>query len=502
MAMTTPPPTLRNETVLIGGGHTHALVLRLWGMNPLPGARLTLINPGPTAPYTGMLPGHIAGHYPREALEIDLMQLARFAGARIILDRAVSIDREARRISLAGGRLLRFDAASINVGISSGPADVPGFAEHGIPAKPLDRFADAWAVTDRKDPIAVLGGGVGGCELAMAMAHARGSGTGITVIDQAQVLGTLPQREAILKQMAAMRIAVLEQVEAVEVTGDAVILSDATHVASGFTVGAAGARLAGWLGKTGLDLHSDGSLTIGPTLQTSDPAIFAAGDCAHMTQTPRPKAGVFAVRQAPVLHDNLRAAVTGKPLRKFNPQKQYLKIISLGDRSAMAAKWGRTVQGPWVWRWKDRIDRRFMDRLNHLPAMGAPDDPMLCTGCGAKVAPGALAQALAELTGATRPDVTNLPGDDAAVLRIGGAQQVISTDHLSAVTDDPHQNGTNRCRSRIGRHLGDGGDATGGARQRDPAPDGARDAGRLAGRDHGRGRRCVCRGRGSRGGRT
>ena len=376
---------------------------------------------------------------PREALEIDLMQLARFAGARIILDRAVSIDRGARRISLAGGRLLRFDAASINVGISSGPADVPGFAEHGIPAKPLDRFADAWAVTDRSDPIAVLGGGVGGCELAMAMAHARGSGTGITVIDQAQVLGTLPQREAILKQMAAMRIAVLEQVEAVEVTGDAVILSDATHVASGFTVGAAGARLAGWLGKTGLDLHSDGSLTIGPTLQTSDPAIFAAGDCAHMTQTPRPKAGVFAVRQAPVLHDNLRAAVTGKPLRKFNPQKQYLKIISLGDRSAMAAKWGRTVQGPWVWRWKDRIDRRFMDRLNHLPAMGAPDDPMLCTGCGAKVAPGALAQALAELTGATRPDVTNLPGDDAAVLRIGGAQQVISTDHLSAVTDDPHQ---------------------------------------------------------------
>ena len=70
------------DLVLIGGGHTHALVLRRWGMKPLPGVRLTVINPHPTAPYSGMLPGHIAGHYDRAALEIDLVQLARHAGAR------------------------------------------------------------------------------------------------------------------------------------------------------------------------------------------------------------------------------------------------------------------------------------------------------------------------------------------------------------------------------------------------------------------------------------
>jgi len=437
MRMTASAP-LTHEVVLIGGGHSHALVLRKWGMDPLPGARLTLINPGASAPYTGMLPGFVAGHYTRDALQIDLMRLCRFAGARIILDRATSIDLAARRIGLAGGRSLRFDVASVNVGIRSGPSDVPGFDDFAISAKPLERFADAWDAVARDLPIAVLGGGVGGCELAMAMAHARGTGNGITVVERDRALATLPQRPAILTRMTSLGITLIEKAEATQVTRDAVILSDGRRIASGFTVGAAQALQANWLADTGLDLHDDGSLRVTPTLQTSDPAIFAAGDCAHMAHAPRPRAGVFAVRQAPVLHKNLRAAVSGAAMRSFTPQRRYLKLISLGGRSAVAAKWGRTVQGAWVWHWKDRIDRRFMDRLNHPPAMGDGDDPMLCTGCGAKVAHGALTQALSGLATVLRDDVTNLAGDDAAVLQIGGARQVISTDHLSAVTDDPH----------------------------------------------------------------
>ena len=93
---------LTRDLVLIGGGHAHALVLRKWGMNPLPGARLTLIDPDPKAPYTGMLPGHVAGHYPRGALDMDLGRLARFAGARLIVGRAAGIDRAARRVQLKG----------------------------------------------------------------------------------------------------------------------------------------------------------------------------------------------------------------------------------------------------------------------------------------------------------------------------------------------------------------------------------------------------------------
>jgi selenide,water dikinase len=148
---------------------------------------------------------------------------------------------------------------------------------------------------------------------------------------------------------------------------------------------------------------------------------------------------VFAVRQAPVLVANLRAAVTGAPLRPYRPQRDYLKLISLGGQSALAIKWGLSLAAPALWRVKDRIDRAFMIRLSDLPAMAVPDaaEPPRCAGCGAKVGRVALTSALSNLPQTTRPDVANLPGDDAAIITLGGARQVITTDHLSAVTEDP-----------------------------------------------------------------
>ena len=136
-------PQLR-DIVLIGGGHAHALVARMWGMDPLPGARLTLINPAPAAPYTGMLPGLIAGHYQRDEIMIDLIRLGRFAGARVVLDRATGIDRAARLIHLQDRPPLRYDVASIDIGIGSGLPLVPGYAEHGTAAKPLGDYARRW----------------------------------------------------------------------------------------------------------------------------------------------------------------------------------------------------------------------------------------------------------------------------------------------------------------------------------------------------------------------
>jgi selenide,water dikinase len=167
---------------------------------------------------------------------------------------------------------------------------------------------------------------------------------------------------------------------------------------------------------------------------------------------PRPKAGVFAVRAAPVLHHNLRAALSGGRRKAFKPQKNYLKLISLGAKSAMAEKYGLTLSGPFMWRWKDRIDRAFMDRLGALPVMGPEEiqgpaaqglremreaKPM-CGGCGAKVGGGVLGDALAELPKA-QGDIVAGAGDDAAILKAGDGFQVISTDHLRAFVADPAQ---------------------------------------------------------------
>jgi len=456
---------LTRDLVLIGGGHTHALVLRKWGMRPLPGARLTLIDPNPKAPYTGMLPGHIAGHYSRAVLDIDLARLARFAGARLIVGAATAIDRASRRVQVMGRPDISYDVLSIDIGITSAPAQIRGFETHGIAAKPLGPFADGWqrfvddvGAGNAAPDCVVIGGGVAGVELALAMRHRLSrvaAAPRISVIDAGRALGGVAQRTACIlrRQMQDVGIDVIENTKVVEITNKSVELECGGTLRAALIVAAAGARPWPWLADTGLDLK-DGFIAVGPDLRSSaDEAIFAAGDCAHMSHAPRPKAGVYAVRAAPILERNLRAALTQQTrMQHFKPQKSYLKLVSLGGKAAVADRGVFGFAFPGLWYWKDRIDQQFMQKFRDLPIMVTPappreaavgmaeelaERPMICGGCGAKVGPEALQTALSGARTGHRADVLIRPGDDAGALRIGGQVQVISTDHLRAFTDDP-----------------------------------------------------------------
>ena len=433
---------LTRDLVLIGGGHTHALVLRSWGMNPLPGVRVTVINPGPTAPYSGMLPGFVAGHYTRDELDIDLVKLARFAGARIINGYAAGIDTDARLIEVDGRPPIAYDVVSVDVGITSVMPDLPGFIAHAIPAKPLGVFAtrwDAFRAQSEAPQIAIIGGGVAGAELAMAMAYAlQNKQPTVRLIESNRILTALgyKARQKMLAALAASNVEIIEDARVTEIFAEGVVLSDGRTIRSDFTTGAAGAKPHDWVAQTGLDLH-EGFITVDANLQSSAPEVFAVGDCAHLSHDPRPKAGVYAVREAPVLFDNLRAVLSGAALRPYKPQRDYLKLISLGAQSALAEKFGTAREGPLLWKLKDYIDRKFMDQFDELQPMAAPklprtvalgvkdalgDKPM-CGGCGAKVGRAALQTVL-----------TDHFGDDAAEVQPG---QVMSTDHLRALTNDP-----------------------------------------------------------------
>lgn len=453
------PFPLVQDIVLIGGGHAHALVLRMWAMDPIPGLRLTLIDPNPIAPYTGMLPGHVAGHYRRDEIMIDLVRLARFAGARLILDRATGLDTTTRRIHLANRPPLRFDIASLDIGIGSGLPGLPGFAEHAAAAKPLGDYALRWetflSTAPAEPALTLIGAGIGGVELALASAHrlrATGRTPRITLLERADT--ALPNigpraRATLLSRLTAEGITLRSGTTATAIGPDHVTLSDGTRLPSDFTLSTAGTQPQGWLTQTGLSLQ-DGFLAVSPTLQTSDPAIFAAGDCAHLSHAPRPKAGVYAVRAAPILLHNLRALATGRPLRPYHPQRDYLKLVSLGGKEAVADKFGLRSGGRALWWLKDRIDRAFMAKFDAYPtptrrlpnpaAIGlaeAMGDKPLCGGCGAKVGPGTLAASLVTLPGPARPDVITGAGDDAAILRHGTGAQIITTDHLRASLNDP-----------------------------------------------------------------
>ncbi len=449
---------LTRDLVLIAGGHTHALVLRKWGMRPLPGARLTIINPGPTAPYSGMLPGFVAGHYARDELDIDLVRLARFAGARVVLGAADHIDTTAQLVHVPGRPPIAYDVASVDVGITSAMPDLRGFAGHGTPAKPLGRFAAQWGTFREGDApayVAVIGGGVAGVELILAMAFAlrsRGRLAQATLIDSDQALRAIgaKARHRLRRALVEQGVRLEENARIERIEADHILLQDGREILSDFTTGAAGARPYGWLADSGLDLQ-DGFIRVGETLQSSATNVLAAGDCAHMDFAPRPKAGVYAVRQAPVLYHNLRALLTGDPLRRYKPQKDYLKLISMGTKEALGERFGTTLAGPLMWSWKDRIDQAFMEKFRDFPAMDPPglpaehtlgmeealgDKPM-CGGCGAKVGRDALLGTLAGLSHADREDISPLPGDDAALLTTGSTRQVISTDHLRSFCNDP-----------------------------------------------------------------
>ncbi len=427
-------------------------------MNPLPGARVTVINPGPTAPYSGMLPGFVAGHYDRRELDIDLVKLARFAGARVILGAVEGIDTDAHQVHVPGHPPVGFDVASVNVGITSDMPALPGFAEHAIPAKPLGGFAARWADYLNHDgpaSVAVIGGGVAGAELVMAMAHAlkaKGRAGRITLIDNASILtATKPKAAATIRRaMQDLGVDVIENAVITRIDADHVELKDGRAIPADFVTGAAGARPYDWIAHTGLDLQ-DGYIRVNGHLQSSDPAVFAAGDCAHLSDNPRPKAGVYAVREAPVLFDNLRAALGAGRIRRYVPQKDYLKLISLGGKSALGERLGTSFSGPIMWKWKNHIDQTFMNRFRNLPQMKPPALPRdrafgldeslgekpMCGGCGAKVGRDALQTALKSQPAPTRSDITPLPGDDAALLQTGGVQQVMTSDHLRAFTNDP-----------------------------------------------------------------
>lgn len=434
-------------------------------MKPLPGARLTLVDPGPKAPYTGMLPGLVAGHYRREELEIDLVKLARHAGARLVFGKVEGIDRTTRTIKVKSRADIAYDLASINIGSSSKLRSIPGFEEHASPAKPLDRFADDWEkfVSSVAEGVAppratVVGGGVAGVELALAMGHRLAK----TVNAEAEIslleakedllgeLGSLP-RGLIKARIERTGIRVLTSERIAAFHPDRIETQSGKSIECSFAAVAAGASAQDWLKNTGLELENGFIVVDGHLRSTTDPLIYAVGDCAHFGTAPLPKAGVYAVRQAPILFRNLRADLAGGNRRAYRPQRDFLRLVSVGGKHAVGQRFGLGVGGKAVWRFKDRIDRKFMRKLSELPQMGESGTEIqsranetavelnprrLCGGCGSKLGQGRLQDALAELPKIGRNDVEFGGGDDAAALRIGGRTQVISTDHIRAFVED------------------------------------------------------------------
>ncbi len=364
---------MAKRIVLLGGGHSHIQVVEALGRDPVPGFEVELISQERLALYSGMLPGVVAGHYQRSEAEIDLAALCRTHGVSFRQARANAIDRRTRSLGLEDGETVGYDLLSIDVGSETSTGAISGTAEHALPVKPLAVLLSALelllsetADSDRHKRLTIVGGGPSGVEFALALRHRLGPTARLQLVTSGELLpGEPPGVQRFFRaRIAGADIALHEHVEILQVRADALELAGGLVLASGRTILATGAAPPAWLGQTGLALH-DGFIATRRTLQTlTDPDIFAAGDCASVVADPRPRAGVFAVRAGPILAANLRARALGLALRDWRPQRRYLVIMSAGEKYAVAWRGKRLfVKGRWVWRLKDRIDRRWLTRF-------------------------------------------------------------------------------------------------------------------------------------------
>ena len=464
------------DVVLLGVGHTNAHVLRMWRMHALPNARLTCVSDFPVATYSGMLPGVLAGLYPRDRMEIDLVRLTASAGARLILDEVTGLDLTAQRLVFKDRAPIPYDVLSVGIGSSPRLEGVSVSGSSLVPIKPMqtliDRLSDrlenwkrAQSSTQRNVRIVVVGGGAGGVEVSLCVpAFARRvlgeTDVAVSIVHAGPVLvpGARPATSARAEEELWRRGAGVHLGRTVtEVSEDRVLMDDGNNLAADVVLWATGAAPPDLLGKLGLPRNESGFLLTRETQRTTAQSpVFVVGDAGTRESDPTPKAGVYAVRQGPILWENIQRSLAGRDLIPYKPQHDFLKLLNLGDGRAIGEYRGVSFSGRWAWTLKDWIDRRFMDKYQDYepammptestvrPASSDEQKRMRCTGCGGKVGGHVLNRVLSRLE--IPPDERVLVGlaspDDAAVVKTSpSGRMVVTTDFFAPPLDDPYLSG-------------------------------------------------------------
>lgn len=514
------PDLATRDLVLIGAGHTNLHIVRQWRLHPIPDVQLTLVTPFSRATYSGMLPGTLAGLYQPEEMQIDLYRLTTGTGIRLIIADATGLDPDTRLITLENRPPLRFDVASIGIGSIPNQSKLWRSSPRVLSIKPMATFLDRLRrtlantkVTGRPVRCAIVGSGAAGTEITFcldAMLSKAQLDREITLLDHhAEILpgyasNLVRNARKLLKErgiavrlgQAALSIEEVSPQEAYlnleppRVPVDPVpagasrgalppkrvagavqentsinrhsssAFDTETSLPVDFVIWATSAQPPDALRGVRLPKDSDGFLSVHATLQTTAMApVFVVGDSASFVDQSVPKAGVYAVREGPILWENLQRQFTNRPLISYRPQQGYLSLLSTGEGQAFLQYYGWTTHGTWAWWLKDHIDRRFMrmyqeiqppmsqwnlfssisnrvasKRQRNVPA------PMHCGGCGSKIGANLLSDVLRRIR-ESEPETAHALSqpDDAYVIPITVPRpDVFSIDYFRSFLDDPY----------------------------------------------------------------
>ena len=379
---------IETDIVLLGAGHAHVEVLRRFAMRPEPGVRLTLIGREPETPYSGMLPGLIRSEYTHQQAHIDLAPLAALANARLILAEATWFDPENRTVSVTGRPDIPFDLLSVDVG---GMPAVPDGS--GIAVKPIGGFLDRLHRLEAELPpgarIAVVGGGPGGVELALALA-VRFAGQLRLVLVSATPdpvpTAPAPARRAVRQALVEAGIELVCGVTATALAGDRLLLSDGSYIEVATALWATGVTGPPFLAASGVACDRAGCIRITNELRSvSHPRVFAAGDCAVARRRATSEgrglggAGRCATGRQPAPSGDRPAAggVATAARRTGHPGAGQRARRRLAQRPGAARPQGRLAEGPHrpaldahVHRYADAARSGRADALRRLRGQG------------------------------------------------------------------------------------------------------------------------------------
>ena len=459
---------LPSKTIaLVGVGHTNAHIVRMWRMHPLPDTRLVCISNFRKATYSGMLPGVLAGSYSPEEMTIDLVRLCQTAGAELIIDEVVGLNEQNNALLFRERPPIRFDALSIGVGSvpSFEGVEVHGDRERLLMIKPMQTFLkrlDKAVASHTREhtslDIAIVGGGAGGTEVAFCLPQRLRTQYPQCQINVHLVYGTLlpgfceRTRERVKRRLEEAGVSHYPSQRAKRIESGQITTTDGSQISVDLTIWATRAMAPTLLNKFDLPKDERGFLETDATLKsTANAQVFAVGDTGTIRSESIAKAGVYAVRQGPVLWNNLQRSINGLALEEYKPQRSFLKLLNTGDGKAIGEYHGRSFDGTWAFRWKDHIDRKFMHMYQDYasPMMSvatstdSPSDAlatkMRCLGCGGKVGGSLLSRALANLDIQASPEVLvglNAP-DDAAILKLAGDHPItVTTDFFASPISD------------------------------------------------------------------
>ncbi len=454
----------RYDIVLLGAGHTNAHVLRMWRMSPLADCRLTCITNYPAATYSGMMPGTLAGLYPPERMQIDLVRLCAASGARLLVGEVTGLDLPRKQVRMSDRPPVPFDV--ISIGIGSVPRLPPSLKSQAavVTIKPMQTFlarleqglvglpADS---LNRPRRIAIVGAGAGGVEIAFCLPaylqrHHPDCRHELKVVDSGDEI--LPGANRGMIRLArgelARRGVELMLGQVVQNIDDGHLILETRKLPADLVIWATSAVAPPLLSQLELPTDAKGFLQTRATLQTVAGApVFAVGDSGTSIDHPTPKAGVFAVRQGPVLWENLQRQMRGEDLLPYVPQSGFLKLLATGDGRAILGYKGLSFHAAWCWKLKNYIDDRFISKYQDYspPAMMPMDDglptSMQCAGCGGKLASGVLSRALSRLNilRDARVSIGLDHPDDAAIVQVGDNGRVAaSVDFFAPFVDDPY----------------------------------------------------------------